>query len=44
MVTGNEDPYRAPIKDYTWGSNHSKAAQARLYQLLALYGGDVELG
>jgi endoglucanase len=40
MVTGNKDPYRAPIKDYVWGSNQSKAAQARLYQLLALYGSD----
>jgi hypothetical protein len=39
MVTGNKDPYRAPMKDYTWGSNQSKAAQARLYQLLAKYGG-----
>jgi hypothetical protein len=38
MVTNNEDPYRAPIKDYTWGSNQSKLLQARLYQLLALYG------
>ncbi len=44
MVTGNKDPYRAPIKDYTWGSNHSKAAQARLYQLLAQYGGNQEVG
>ena len=40
MVIGKKDPYRAPIKDYNWGSNQSKAAQARLYQLLALYGGD----
>ena len=24
MVTSNKDPYRAPIKDYTWGSNQSK--------------------
>jgi hypothetical protein len=38
MVTGNQDPYRAPMKDYTWGSSQSKAAQARLYQLLARYG------
>lgn len=37
-VTGNQDPYRAPIKDYGWGSNQSKMAQARLYQLLAKYG------
>ena len=39
-VTSNSDPYRAPMKDYTWGSNASKATQARLYQLLALYGAD----
>jgi endoglucanase len=38
MVQNNKDPYRAPIKEYTWGSNAAKAAQARLYQLLALYG------
>jgi hypothetical protein len=37
MVIGNKDPYRAPIKDYTWGSNSSKIAQARLYELLAAY-------
>lgn len=35
MVVGNKDPYRAPIKDYTWGSNSSKANQARVYELLA---------
>jgi endoglucanase len=40
LVTNNEDPYRSPIKDYTWGSNQSKLLQARLYQLLALYGND----
>jgi hypothetical protein len=38
MVTGNKDPYRAPMKDFTWGSNQIKMAQARLYQLLAKYG------
>jgi len=37
MVTGNQDPYRAPMKDYGWGSNQIKMAQARLYQLLAKY-------
>jgi len=35
MVLREQDPYRAPMKDYTWGSNLSKAAQARLYELLA---------
>jgi len=34
------DPYRAPMKDYTWGSNKGKAMQARLYQLAALYSTD----
>jgi len=37
-VTGSKDPYRAYLKDYTWGSNQIKMAQARLYQLLAKYG------
>lgn len=37
------DPYRAPMKDYTWGSNKGKAMQARLYQLLAMHGGDASL-
>jgi endoglucanase len=40
MVINNKDPYRAPIAAHLWGSNSSKARQARLYQLLALYGGD----
>ena len=34
------DPYRAPMKDYTWGSNKGKAMQARLYQLAALHNAD----
>ena len=38
MVIAAKDPYRSPIKDYTWGSNASKVQQARLYQLLASYG------
>jgi hypothetical protein len=37
-VIGKKDPYRSPIKDYVWGSNESKVQQARLYQLLAVYG------
>ncbi len=40
MVVNQQDPYRSPIKDYTWGSNQSKVLQARLYQLLVLYGND----
>lgn len=42
MAINNKDPYRSPIKDFTWGSNASKVKQARLYQLLALYGNDVD--
>jgi hypothetical protein len=34
------DPYRAPMNEYTWGSNKGKAMQARLYQLAALYSTD----
>jgi endoglucanase len=37
------DPYRAPMQDYTWGSNKGKAMQARLYQLVALYNADLKL-
>jgi len=37
------DPYRAPMKDYTWGSNKGKAMQARLYQLVALHNADPRL-
>jgi len=37
-VTGSKDPYRAYLKDYTWGSSQIKMAQARLYQLLARSG------
>jgi endoglucanase len=37
------DPYRSPMKDYTWGSNKGKAMQARLYQLAALYDTDPKL-
>jgi hypothetical protein len=37
-VTGSKDPYRAYLKDYTWGSNQIKMAQARLYQLLGKFG------
>ncbi len=37
-VTGSKDPYRAYMKDYTWGSNQIKMAQARLFQHLAKRG------
>jgi endoglucanase len=40
MVINNKDPYRAPLKGYIWGSNGSKARQARLYQLSAIYDDD----
>jgi len=34
---GSLEPYRSPMKDYTWGSNKAKAMQARLFQLLAVH-------
>ena len=34
-VTQEKDPYRAHMKDYVWGSNQSKAAQSRLYELMS---------
>ncbi|SFV33400.1 N-terminal ig-like domain of cellulase [Hyphomicrobium facile] len=37
MVIDKKDPYRSPMKDFTWGSNQSKATQARLYELLASF-------
>ncbi len=37
MVLNSRDPYRSPIKDYTWASNWSKVRQARLYQLAESY-------
>jgi hypothetical protein len=37
------DPYRAPMKDYTWGSNKGKAMQARMYELAALHSTDPKL-
>lgn len=37
------DPYRAPMKDYTWGSNKGKTMQARLHQLAALYNANPKL-
>ena len=37
-ITSAEDPYRAYMKDYTWGSNQIKMAQARLFQHLSKRG------
>jgi endoglucanase len=37
------DPYRAPMKDYTWGSNKGKTLQARLYQLASVSSTDPRL-
>jgi hypothetical protein len=34
---GTADAYRATLKDYTWGSNKSKASQSRLFALVGLY-------
>ena len=41
-VLENTDPYRSPMKDYTWGSNMSKTKQARLLQLVAVHGSDAD--
>lgn len=38
------DPYRSPMKDFTWGSNRNKALQARLFQMVAGLGTDADLG
>lgn len=35
------DPYRAYIKDYTWGSNSIKAAQGLMFTDMLIYGIDV---
>ena len=35
MVLAQKDAYRAPIAQFTWGSNQLIAAQGRLYQLLS---------
>ncbi|MEZ4847024.1 MAG: glycoside hydrolase family 9 protein, partial [Bacteroidia bacterium] len=32
------DPYRAHIKDYTWGSNRTKAAQGNMFYAMNFYG------
>ncbi|MGE0766679.1 MAG: glycoside hydrolase family 9 protein [Hyphomicrobiaceae bacterium] len=37
------DPYRAPIANYTWGSNKAKAMQAREFQLAAKFAQDDDL-
>ncbi len=36
--TGERDPYMAYIKDYTWGSNSTKASQGSMYYNLISYG------
>ncbi|HEX7598695.1 MAG TPA: glycoside hydrolase family 9 protein, partial [Polyangia bacterium] len=43
-VTSSKDPYRAYLKDYTWGSNQIKMSQARLYQHLAKLGSGANAG
>lgn len=37
-ITAEKDPYRAYIKDYTWGSNSIKAAQGSSFYQLVTYG------
>ncbi len=36
-ITGKKDPYRAHIKDYTWGSNAVKSAQGLMYSTYIYY-------
>lgn len=36
-VTGAVDPYRAPLAEYTWGSNQSKAQMGRMFALTAVH-------
>lgn len=36
-VINQTDPYRAHIKDYTWGSNSTKAKQALMYLQMSYY-------
>lgn len=36
-VSGRTDPYRAPIAQYTWGSNQSKAAVGRMFAMAEAY-------
>jgi len=38
--TGNLDPYGAYLDSYTWGSNHTKAAQGNIFRSIATYGLD----
>lgn len=38
--TGSKDPYRAYIKDYTWGSNSTKGSQGLMYMDMITYGID----
>ncbi len=39
-VKGAVDPYRAPLAQYTWGSNQSKAQMGRMFALAAVHGLD----
>ena len=41
--TTGTDPYRAPMADYTWGSNQSKPAQGRLFLMIDRFGVDAAL-
>lgn len=42
-VVGTDDPYQAPIAQYTWGSNQSKSQVGRMLALAGAYGFDDEL-
>ncbi|MGB7963876.1 MAG: glycoside hydrolase family 9 protein [Propionicimonas sp.] len=41
-VQDGVDPYRAPIDEYTWGSNQSKAQMGRMFALAAVHGLDAQ--
>lgn len=42
-VLADEDPYRAPIEQFTWGSSQSKSQVGRLFALAAVHGLDNRL-
>lgn len=43
-VKAETDPYRAPLAEYTWGSNQYKSAMGRMFGLATVYGLDTSTG
>ncbi|UQA60047.1 glycoside hydrolase family 9 protein [Polyangium aurulentum] len=39
-IQGEKDPYRAYLKDYVWGSNHTKSQQGNMFYDIIAYGID----